>query len=99
MDCPEEFSADPESPLLCELWTELQNLNQQQLSAGPGELDGGNNFISTTGNLAPVSCLYQEHTTSSAGLCSIWCQIQVFQVKIVMIVTVMDHILWSGLTM
>ena len=77
MECPDQFSADPEANLLCDLWTELENLNQQE---GVESADQSNSLISTTGNLSPISCLYQAHSTSSQDLCQIWCQIQVFQV-------------------
>ena len=79
VDCPAAYSGDPAESLVCNLWLELETKQQQQAGGGMTAVDSGA-VISTTANLAPVSCLYQDHSTSSGSLCSLWCQIQVFEV-------------------
>ena len=79
VDCPAAYSGDPAESLVCNLWLELETKQQQQAAGGMMAVDSSA-VISTTANLAPVSCLYQDHSTSSGSLCSLWCQIQVFEV-------------------
>ena len=80
VDCPEIYESDPESDLVCDLWTELENAQQKQTAATGSSDHQNNDIISTIANLAPVSCLYQDHLTSSDNLCSLWCQLQAFEV-------------------
>ena len=62
--CPEELQNDPANNLLCELYFQLQVL-EEEMTQPPLEVD--------------ISCIYTNHSTSSAKLCSLWCEIQKFK--------------------
>ena len=88
-ECPASYDSDPASELLCSLWLELENKQQEAAEAaeageaGPSDTEsGGSDLISTMANLAPVSCLYGEHTTSADNRCDLWCQIQLLEVSL-----------------
>ena len=62
---------DPAKNQLCDPWIELENVDQQQVSG---------DTVFTIANHATVDCLYQDHSSSSVALCTLWCQIQSLQV-------------------
>ena len=77
-ECPASYEADPASGLLCGLWLQLENKEMED-----GDLNGmdNNDLVSTSANLAPVTCVYGDHGTSAADLCDLWCQIQLLEVR------------------
>ena len=71
--CPETYTNDPESVLLCELWEELEGLKRGE--AGEVGLQPGVSAFR-------VLCPYRDHATSSLILCQLWCEIQTFYNKV-----------------
>ena len=63
--CPSQFTQDDERGLLCQLWSELEELNTAN---GP--------VTTTDFPLIPVDCIYEGNPTSSEPLCNVWCEIQ-----------------------
>ena len=64
--CPEELQADPAHTALCDLYFQLQVLEEE---------------IPIPQVEDEVSCVYKNHTTSSTQLCNLWCKIQEFSGK------------------
>ena len=67
IECPDQYLNDPESDLLCDLYSELKMKEydlQQDDSLIPS--DSAKN----------ITCLYRDHATSSEPLCQVWCEIQ-----------------------
>ena len=75
-ECPASYEADLASGILCGLWLQLENKDMED---GDNEDIGGP--VSTSANLAPVTCVYGDHGTSAADLCDLWCQIQLLEVR------------------
>ena len=71
--CPDTYTNDPESVLLCELWEELEGLKRGE--AGEVGLQPGVSALR-------VLCPYRDHVTSSLILCQLWCEIQTFYNKV-----------------
>ena len=69
LQCPDIYKDDPARMLLCQLWNQLEMLKSTSTA------------VIVTDNLRPVECLYEDHITSSAPLCDLWCQIQNFKGK------------------
>ena len=65
IQCPEEYKTHQEQETLCKLHSELELLNQEQ--GNPSQIS----------NKTKVTCQY-ENNTSSELLCSLWCQIQLY---------------------
>ena len=63
--CPEEHLQDPEGVLLCQLWAELQQLEEENGPSSPADVP-----------LMPVDCPHENNPTSGQKLCSLWCEIQ-----------------------
>ena len=66
LECPQDYSNDPESKLLCDLWSELQMTN---FKVETGDL-------TATAPVQNITCKYSKHPTSSGHLCDVWCQLQ-----------------------
>ena len=66
--CPEEYTTDPASDDLCLLHEKLELLKGN---------DTVDNTISNSSK--PITCDYDDHQTSSAELCKLWCQIKAFE--------------------
>ena len=66
ISCPQSYRNDPESELLCSLWTELQMTNH--------DIDTGKLTMPTS--LQNMTCKYSNHPTSSENLCTVWCELQ-----------------------
>ena len=64
VECPTVYQLDPEGNLLCQLWTLLFVLEES-------------NDLTTIPSPQTVSCLFKDNPTSSAALCSLWCQVSV----------------------
>ena len=76
--CPAGYLGDPAEELLCMLWAELMELEEETVST----VDPNDSGVTTTSPgspLAPVECKYSNHTTSSDPLCTLWCAIQEHQ--------------------
>ena len=65
--CPSEFVGAANEMLLCEMWNELQNLQESSES------------FTTISPLMPVKCIYSNTSDDSVLLCDLWCQIQVYK--------------------
>ena len=65
-NCPDVYINRTESATLCDLWSDLQLLqnNSTPLPLQPSSL---------------VKCIYEDKTEDSVDLCDLWCQIQKYQ--------------------
>merc|ERR1719336_145999 len=61
--CPDDYKTDPEAALLCHLWEQLVNIENN-----PPVTDGSDEEL--------VKCIYEDNLTSSNKLCDVWCDIQ-----------------------
>ena len=69
--CPQEYIGDPEEHLLCQLWTQLEQLKE--------DLNDKNGTDLTSSNpLLPAECIYEDKSSSSEKLCQLFCEIQTF---------------------
>ena len=65
--CPEQYQSHVESEVLCELWEELQSLQE----------DG---VLSTTVTPLPtIDCLYSNHSDGADLLCELFCKVQLYK--------------------
>ena len=62
-ECPAIYQGDPEQPLLCALWDDLQSLIQQD--ARPAN------------QAPPLPCPHSNNPTSSTALCDLWCAVSI----------------------
>ena len=66
--CPSSYTDEPQYSLVCELWLELENINNN---------NGGNNNMVVTTTVGPSSsaeCPYARN--SSDTVCQLWCAIE-----------------------
>ena len=66
--CPQIYVNDPEGYLLCQLWTELEELKEANGTVQPPDVP-----------LSPVDCLYENNPSSSEILCQVFCEIQSYE--------------------
>ena len=73
-ECP--YLADPGSELLCQLWSELQELSNQAISTAVTANPSTSYSVGPTP--APtytIECEYADHLTNATALCDLWCSI------------------------
>ena len=67
IECPEIYKTDPERVIICSLWSELEMINYDIVSAGS---------ITTIVPEQNITCAYSDHLMSADLLCEVWCKIQ-----------------------
>ena len=72
IECPNEYVIDPESGLLCNLYSEIEK------AMHPTNIQLTTAF---SGIFEPIICEYKDHPTSSDPLCNLWCQLEKFDGK------------------
>ena len=66
VDCPEDYLAKVNNNLICDLWKELNELQETQ-------------SLPLLPSVATVDCIYSDYADDSNLLCSLWCSIQEYQ--------------------
>ena len=66
VDCPEDYLAKVNNNLICDLWKELNELQETQA-------------LPLLPSVATVDCIYTDYADDSNLLCSLWCSIQEYQ--------------------
>ena len=74
--CPELYQTHQHSQLLCELWTELQTLQEEQEDEDEEEEHQG---AVTGGPLSPISCVYSDYSEGSDLLCELYCKVELYK--------------------
>ena len=63
-NCPKEYESKVERELLCQLWNELE------------ALENDDNETTTIAVFSPVTCIYEDNQNDAVELCDLWCKIQ-----------------------
>ena len=81
--CPEEYSSDPESGLLCQLWEDLVTAeNMKDSTTSSSTTSSSSSSSSSSSPSSPttveniVECPHEDNPTSNEKLCDLWCDLQ-----------------------
>ena len=70
--CPQQYQSHTQSELLCQLWAELESLQE-------GEGGEAGLLPVTVTPLTPTDCLYSNHSEGADLLCELHCQVQLYK--------------------
>ena len=68
--CPEVYQSQPHQDLLCQLWAELEGLQEKE-----GDLTTS----VTMTQLTSTDCLYSNYSEGADLLCQLYCQVQLYK--------------------
>merc|ERR1712155_221119 len=75
--CPAQYQARPETDLLCQLWVELDTLQEEDQDQDMDPILPSVISPPPRPSGSPtVFCIYSDRGDDAASLCELWCQIQ-----------------------
>ena len=69
--CPQEYQTHQHSLALCQLWAELQTLQEEE--------EEGLIPSPPVGPLSPINCLYSNYSEGADLLCELYCKIELYK--------------------